>query len=376
MNEEETVGTVSTAVLDDALHRARQNRLRLFVIERGLFASAACLGLLVGVRGVVALVAPSEVRLVGLGVANGIALLVAGVSFVVALRIRARSERTMRDVQVLELARDAADRDPMPRVELRPYRAESRPVVVVRTDDVERPFRERDRPRSSSSIARPLAAIAVVAALLFFGAALFGGGKSGHHRWTFIDDMPGLTASTDDRGTWAIEADDVAVGARSLVNRAGDDSAPPAVLVASSVTGRDVRAVTRCRTDGACGLVFRYLDDANHHLVRFEVGDARVVLARVSHGGETILATADAPAVRTGVWQELGVEARGDAIRVALNGIATIDTNDILPSPAGSIGLWVPSTDEAFFDDLSIDVFAASPQAVELLPLLQKPSSG
>lgn len=230
-------------------------------------------------------------------------------------------------------------------------------------------------------------AAAVVAGAVFLGLSLskFDGGEpKGRHRWAFLDDagspeVLGFYVNTKRAGAWTIEDDTAATGARSLVNRTGEDDAPPSMLVASAVNARDLHATTRCRvsadrTAGACGLVFRHVDSRTHHVARLEPASGRVVLGRILGGAEHVLGSADAQ-LSMGSWHELKVNARGDTIRVMCDGKVLIDVHDVVPSPHGGVGLWVPSRGEAFFDELAIEVFAATPQVLEVLPLLKGRSS-
>jgi hypothetical protein len=226
----------------------------------------------------------------------------------------------------------------------------------------------------TKSIARATAAFVVVVAGIVAITLFFSGGSSRRHRWTFLgDDVSpdalGFRVGEPRSGTWSVEHDDAATGARSLVNRVGDDDAPPATLVTNVVRARDLRALTRCRVSpgGACGIVFRYVDDRTHHVARLQTD--RVVLARVAGGKERVLGSSAAN-VFAGIWHELTVEARGDVLRVAWNGAVVIDVHDVVPAPIGTAGLWAPSSGEAYFDELAVDVFPAAAQVVEVLPLL------
>jgi hypothetical protein len=240
------------------------------------------------------------------------------------------------------------------------------------------------RPRLISRIARLTAAIALVLVLGGGASLLLAGGSATSHRWTFVGDAGspdalGFRVGAPRAGAWSVEDDQAATGARSLVNRVGEEDAPPATLVALHVRARDVHARTRCRVAGdregdACGVVFRYVDDATHHLARIEPGSRQVVLARVRGGMERVLARTRAP-LQAGVWQELAVDARGDVLRVSLNGQGLIDVHDVVPAPIGTVGLWAPSGSEASFDELAIEVFTTAPQVVEVLPFLQRRTS-
>jgi len=352
----------SEAILGDALAAARRDRQRLVRRQRWLFAVGASGAALLGLYGVVctrtltaAVVWAGSIALVGYAGAVG-----------------RRAERLARDVQTLELARDAIVHPAEPRVTIDPYRSRERdardaPVIVLRTHGPD------PVPRPVSWPARGIAALAIAVVVVLASALA---GDAPRHRWTFVDDsLEGLRGSTPAAGAWDITPDEAATGARALVNRAGDENAPAATLVASRVNTRDLRISTRCRVsrdDGACGLVFRHADDATHHVARIELD--RIVLARIRGGQERILGARDAP-LSPLVWHELAVEARGDVLRVTCDGRVVIDVVDAAPAPPGRAGVWAPARAEAFFDELAVDVHAAIPQAVEVLPLFPRQKS-
>lgn len=240
-----------------------------------------------------------------------------------------------------------------------------------------------DCPRRGAWLERVAAAIAIALAVGSCAVGALGGSSPASHRWTFSEDVgsadvSGLGAGASPAGGWIIEHDQSATGARSIVSRIGERHAAPAALVTSDVRARDVRAATRCRPTedseaGACGLVFRYVDDKTHHVARVDTS-RQVVLARVGGGAERVLASGRSD-VGAGIWHELSVEARGDAIRVVLNGQTVIDTRDVRPAPIGAVGLWAPSACEAYFDELTVDVFPTALQTLEMLPILPRRTS-
>lgn len=207
---------------------------------------------------------------------------------------------------------------------------------------------------------RVLAAAAVVVVLALF-ASFFPSSTPPpkQQRWTFIDD------SFATKAAWSIEHHGAATGGRALSKEAGSS----ALLVVTTSPARDVRAMTRCKGE-ACGLAFRIADERNHSVVR--VASDRVELVRVAKGAETVLASAPLAAAGEDVWQELAVEARGDLVRVTVNGARAIEHHDPRPAITGGVGLWAPA--RAWFDELTIEVLATSPQTVEVLPFLRRAS--
>lgn len=376
LNEDDT-----TRILDNALAGARKEGLRLFKLQRGLVIAGAVTGAVVAGRGIAA-VALGSGPAIELAVGLGAALAASAGGLVVGLRMRTKMERLTRDVQSLEAVRAAGTGSP---VEIHPYRVAEgvvRPVVVVRTDDAEQVFRKGEAAKEMephSWTARATASVILLVAVLVAISLLGHGRGAAKHRWTFVEeaaspDARHFSAGSASSGPWALEAHQAATGARALVNRMGEDDAPAATLVAHGIEARDVRSVTRCRVradrrGGACGLVFRYTDDATHHVARVDAGSGRIVLSRVRAGTETELGSVGVGAAPD-VWYELGVEARGDAIRVSFNGQAVIELRDSGPCTAGKVGLWAPSGTEAFFDELSVEVLAVGPRGLDALPIL------
>jgi hypothetical protein len=129
--------------------------------------------------------------------------------------------------------------------------------------------------------------------------------------------------------------------------------------VVHGVDTNDVKAVTRCkvatgRDASACGIVFRFRDEANHHLARLDFVERRIVVSIVSGGIEREISAA-AARVEIGTWQELTVEARGSHLRASCNGRDVVEIDDATSATRGGVGLWVPGAGEAYFDDLAID---------------------
>lgn len=382
--------SISQHSIEKTLEAARGDARLLFVKQRALFAASITGLLLVAVRGLVAIAYPARAGAPLVATALALVVVAAAITFVAALRARLAMERVARDIRALELVLDASLHETSPRVELHPYRKENgegEPTVVVRTDALDRVTAGAVPPRRASLgwMGRALAAAAVLGALLA-GVSIFAShGSSSLRRWTFLEDtsdpaalgFAALATDASRAGEWLLADHDTATGARALVNRAGEEAAPPATLLVGSVHARDVRAATRCKVavpegDG-CGLVFRYRDIDDHHLVRLDFTGRRLVIARVAGGVERELGAVPAR-VDGAVWQEIAVYARGDRIRATCNGRDVLDVTDPTAAIPGSVGLWAPAVAEAYFDELSVETLPASPQALEILPILGKTS--
>lgn len=391
---------ISPRSIEKTLAAARGDARRLFVKQRALFAASMTGMALVGARGLLAIAAPARTGAPLVAVALGLVLVAAGATFAAAIRARLRMERLARDIHALEVVLDAAAHETQPRVEIRPYRADGDVATfVVRTDALADLAAEAARSSMAQSSAasssrapegfmggwgrRAIAATAVAGAFVAAAAFFFDHGGVAKKRWTFLEEttdpsavgFAALAGDASRAGAWLLADHDTATGARALVNRPGEDAAPPATLLVGSVTTRDVKAGTRCKVaipEGeGCGLVFRYRDARDHHVVRLDFTGRRLVIARVVGGEEHELGSV-AARVDGAVWQEISVQARGDRIRATCNNRDVLEVVDPLAALPGSVGLWAPSAAEAYFDELSVETLPASPQALEILPVLGK----
>lgn len=236
---------------------------------------------------------------------------------------------------------------------------------------------------------RILAGIVLMLAVLLGTAAVLGSDEPKEEAWTFLDPGAlaelGLVAHNPRGGAWGLEEHEPATGGRALANHEGEPGATPAVLVASAAKAVDIRASTRCKVVGtsmvaeafadapaSCGVVFRFVDERNHWLVRVDAAANVLEAAAVVRGEERILATAPAPSgLRIGEWIDLDVEVRGDVIRAEIDGRQALATHvPVTPGSVGAVGLWVPSGATVYFDRFSIETLSASPRSLELLLLL------
>lgn len=242
-------------------------------------------------------------------------------------------------------------------------------------------------------IRRAVASVVAITALV--GAAtLLGddGAASTKGHWTFLDTASlaelGLVAHDERGGVWGLEDHETATGGRALANQRGEAGASPAVLVAIEPRARDVRALTRCKiapagnaavTAASCGVVFRFVDVRNYWIVRADATASSIDVATVSGGRERVARQFSLPeALRVGEWIELGIEARGDMVKVTLDGrAALIAEAATVPAASGAVGLWAPADATVFFDHFTIETLTATPRALEILPLLGKrPGAG
>jgi len=106
--------------------------------------------------------------------------------------------------------------------------------------------------------------------------------------------------------------------------------------------------------DRACGLVFRYADENNYYVTRANALENNVRLYHVVSGKRVQFAGWNGP-VRSGVWHELGVEAKADHFQVTWDEQKVIDARDRTHTAAGRVGVWTKADSVTYFDDLKVE---------------------
>jgi hypothetical protein len=244
-------------------------------------------------------------------------------------------------------------------------------------------------------VKRTIGLAVLLGALVAVGMLLGGDGargKKGPEHWAFLDAVTpgdlGLVARGTG-GTWALEEHAEATGGRALANHEGTQGGPPALLVAASPSARDLRTRTRCKVaritaprdaadpdhvPAACGVVFRFVDDQNHWIARADLDASTLEVATLTRGKERVLGrrSTERP-LASGGWVDLVVEARGDVVRVSIDGVAgpvLVTESPAVHAAFGRIGLWAPSEATVLFDHFTIETLAPTPRALEILPVL------
>ncbi len=343
-NSDGTTARAGELPLDEALRRARTSAAQLGRRERVLSLVGLSGLVIVSARGIVDIAFDDDgSRPLALGLAVAVACCLG----VMALAFRTRStfEHSAAHVRFLELVRDAADHIESPAADQHPYRAEERPkeIVVLGAEAARAVALAGPRRDEGASWGRRgVAAFACLAAIVTLGWVV-GPGAAAKRRWTFLEPTSapadlGLLAHMRGSGDWQVEDDEQATGARALVNRVGDPAGAPALLIATSMWTRDLRAVTRCKASPnlaarACGVVFRFHDDANYASARLDAAQGALVVTVTERGKERELGRRDAVAA-PGVWQELALDVRAGRVRLSWNGQPALDVLDALPASA------------------------------------------
>lgn len=216
------------------------------------------------------------------------------------------------------------------------------------------------------SIHLRLAIAALGAAVL---AANVSAEPSKSRTYSFDQDTPGkppagfsfaYTKNIGRPGKWVVEASrDALSGGNTLVQIDKDDTnARYPLAVTTQDAPVDLRVSVKCKAasgdvDQACGIVFRYRDENNYYVTRSNVLEDNVRLYYVKDGKRTQIATWDGK-VPGMTWNQLAVEAKGDAFTVFWNGKKIIEQRDATFARAGKVGLWTKADSITSFDDLTV----------------------
>lgn len=210
-----------------------------------------------------------------------------------------------------------------------------------------------------------------VAVLLLLVAALLvrdvpaGAQRSLSHRIDFDAEPIGrapqgftFAESRDARpGRWSIRAQ--ASGPGQLLFHAPDGGSAAghalALVTGLSLHALDIAVRLRLLEGGRSGgLVWRYQDPSNYHLVQLTFGKQELGLYRVVNGNRVRLEVEDDIELDPAAWHTLRVVQRSRSVRVYLGGIRVFEDRDRTPAPDGWAGIWSAGDTLAEFDDLRV----------------------
>lgn len=160
------------------------------------------------------------------------------------------------------------------------------------------------------------------------------------------------------QGRWVVKAEKDAPSAPNVLAQVDTDATDYRFPVA--FTGpelKDLHLSVKCkpvsgRVDQGCGLVFRLKDPDNYYVARANALEDNVVLYHVVKGKRIHFAAWNG-AVKSGVWHELVVEAKGDDFQVFFDGKKIMEAHDSTFPSAGKFGLWTKADSVVYFDDLT-----------------------
>jgi hypothetical protein len=105
--------------------------------------------------------------------------------------------------------------------------------------------------------------------------------------------------------------------------------------------------------DQGGGLIWRYVDNDNYYLARYNPLEKNFRIYRVINGNRKQLKSVHADNSPS-TWFTVTIETKGDNILCKLNGSNAIEIRDDTFRAAGKVGLWTKADAVTYFDDLQI----------------------
>jgi hypothetical protein len=162
------------------------------------------------------------------------------------------------------------------------------------------------------------------------------------------------------QGKWVVKAEPGAPSGANVLAQVDADATDYRfpVAIASAPSLADVRLSVRCKpvsgkVDQACGLIFRAADPDNYYVTRANALEDNVRLYHVVSGKRVQLAGWNGK-VKSGVWHELRIDAKGARFEVYFDGTKVLDAADRTLPDAGKVGVWTKADSVTYFDDLTV----------------------
>ena len=105
------------------------------------------------------------------------------------------------------------------------------------------------------------------------------------------------------------------------------------------------------KKDQGGGVVWRYADEKNYYVARFNPLEDHFRLFKVVDGKRTQLATKEEIKVPAGEWHTLAIQMKGNEILCLLDGKKLLDAKDDTFTKSGKVGLWTKADAQTYFDD-------------------------
>lgn len=113
-----------------------------------------------------------------------------------------------------------------------------------------------------------------------------------------------------------------------------------------------IKAVSGNEDQGG-GLVWRYLDNNNYYIARYNPLENNLRFYRVVDSSRKQLKSVDSD-IPTGVWFTMSIEMKGNNISCFLNGKKLIETGDDTFTQPGRVGLWTKADAVSYFDEMRV----------------------
>lgn len=198
-----------------------------------------------------------------------------------------------------------------------------------------------------------------------FRSTVTGQGQPGDWR-IIMDEVPSLMESLNPGAP--------SVARRAVLAQLAQDPADEhfPLLIYEGATIGDFTLTTRFKTvkgveERMAGIAFHIQNPTNYYVVRASSLGNNLRFYKVLNGQRGPLVGPEVP-VPSGVWHELTVECKGNAVRCLLNGKELITATDTVnPFNSGKVGFWTKSDSVSYFTDAKLVYKAREPPAQALV---------
>lgn len=113
-----------------------------------------------------------------------------------------------------------------------------------------------------------------------------------------------------------------------------------------------IKAVAGNEDQGG-GLVWRYIDNNNYYIARYNPLENNLRFYKVENGNRVQLKSMNSE-IKSNEWFTMTIDMQGNKIICSLNGNKLIETTDDTFKNAGKIGFWTKADAQTYFDNLTI----------------------
>jgi hypothetical protein len=162
---------------------------------------------------------------------------------------------------------------------------------------------------------------------------------------------------TGEGSVWSVVEDKTAPkGLKVLAQTAESPAAMFNLCVADGTGFTDVEVTVAFKAvkgenDQGGGVVWRYADEKNYYVARFNPLEDNYRLYRVADGKRTQIGGKEELKAKAGEWHTLAVKMVGESIACSLDGKVQIEAKDKTFPKSGRVGLWTKADARTYFDD-------------------------
>jgi hypothetical protein len=165
-----------------------------------------------------------------------------------------------------------------------------------------------------------------------------------------------LKTGEGEGSVWKVVEDKSAPkGAKVLAQVAESPNAVFNLCVADGTSFTDVEVYVAFKAvkgddDQGGGVMWRYADEKNYYIARYNPREANYRLYKVVAGKRMQLANKDIK-LPVGEWHTLAIRMKGSQIECLLDGKVHLEARDETFAKAGKVGLWTKADAHTYFDD-------------------------